>query len=183
MSSNPTPSPDVLQRASRVQAIFMDVDGVLTRGLIVYDDAGGELKHFNALDGQGIKLAHLAGIRTGVITARESQAVRRRARELGMASATLACEKKLPAFRAVAAELGLEPEQFCYIGDDLPDVPVLRRAGLAVAVVNAVDEARDAAHYITTRHGGEGAVREVIDLVLRARGLYDVALERLWAEE
>lgn len=178
-----SPTPEILERARRIEAILMDVDGVLTPGTIVYDSSGNEVKYFHALDGQGIRLAHMAGIQTGVISLRDNPAVRRRVSELGMSCVYLGENKKPRAFRDATAQLGVDPSQICFIGDDLPDVPCMRQAGLAVAVANAADEVQAEAHYVTRRAGGQGAVREVIDLVLRARGLYREITESLWAED
>ncbi|MCP4642564.1 MAG: HAD hydrolase family protein, partial [bacterium] len=160
-----------------------DVDGVLTNGELIFDSNGVETKHFHAHDGLGVRMASLAGLQTGVLSARDSLVVRRRAEQLGMDHILLGRQKKLPAFREVLATTGLRPEEVCFLGDDLVDIPVLRAVGLAVSVPNAVDATKDCAHYVTRRAGGEGAFREAVELVLRAQGRLDEAVEKLWAED
>ena len=172
--------PDVIKRAQKVKIILMDVDGVMTRGMIVYDSNGLEIKHFNAHDGLGIKLALLAGLKTGIISARESGTIRTRANELKMDYLYLGRDKKLDAFRELQKDLNLEPEDFCFIGDDLPDIPVLKQVGFAVAVKNASAMTRKVAHYVTEKDGGEGAVREVVEIILRAQEKLDWAIDKLW---
>ncbi len=169
-------SQDVLERANRVRVILMDVDGVLTDGSIVYDSNGVEIKHFNAQDGLAFKLASAVGLRTGFISARESGAIHRRAQDLGVDFMHLGSYRKLAAYQQLKNSLKLSDEYFCYIGDDLPDIPVLRQVGLAVAVRNATELVKETAHYITQRSGGEGAVREVVELILNAQNLLEKAV-------
>lgn len=176
-------SADALQRARQIEAILMDVDGVMTAGMIVYDANGLEIKHFNAHDGLGIKMAHLAGLKTGIISARQSGTVRKRASEIGIDFLYLGHDKKLPAFDHLQKEVGLRPEKFCFIGDDLPDLPVLRKVGLAVAVRNATGRVKEEVHYITQLKGGEGAVREVVEVILEARGLLEAIVSKLLEQE
>ena len=158
----------------------MDVDGVLTRGDIVYDSNGLEIKHFNAHDGQGIKLARMAGLKVGIISSRESGTIRFRATELGMHYLYLGKEKKLRAFQELKQETGLKTDNFCFIGDDLPDFPVLNEVGLGVAVNNAVPLLRKNAHYVTSLGGGEGAVREVIEIILDSQDLLENTMQKIW---
>jgi len=139
-----------------------------------------EIKHFDAHDGQGIKLAKAAGLKTGIISARESGTIRKRATEIRMDYLYLGQDKKLPAFVELKEKLKLASENFCFIGDDLPDIPVLREVGLAVAVRNATAPTKEAAHYITRRPGGRGAVREVIELILDAQGSMETAVRKIW---
>lgn len=176
-------SDEVMERARRLKGIFMDVDGVLTAGMIVFDANGVEIKHFNAHDGLACKMATLGGLQTGIISARESGTIRHRAREMGVTNLYLGRQYKLPAFRELLKNLNLQPEECCFIGDDLPDVPVMKQAGLAVAVNNATDIPKEVAHYITRKNGGEGAVREVVELVLKAQGSYESVLKQVWGEE
>lgn len=158
----------------------MDVDGVLTKGMIVYDSNGIEIKHFDAHDGLGIKLARIAGLQTGIISARESETIRKRAQELGIDYLYLGQDKKLEAFKRLQNELKLNNEDFCFIGDDLPDIPVLKEVGLGVAVKSATETTKSAVHYITEKCGGEGAVREVIEIVLEAQGKLNQTIQKVW---
>ncbi|MBP3957055.1 HAD-IIIA family hydrolase [Gemmata sp. G18] len=161
---------DLSQRAAAIELLLLDVDGVLTDGRVVYADDGRELKFFHVRDGSGLKLWRAAGKRAAIVSGRDSRAVERRAAELGIHPVLQGRENKLRAFEDVLAQTGLNPEQVCAIGDDLPDVPVLRRCGLAAAVADACPEARAAAHYVTAVPGGHGAVRELIEWLLRAQG-------------
>ena len=174
-------SAEILKRARMIEVILMDVDGVLTAGMIVYDSNGLEIKHFNAHDGLGIKLARIAGLKTGIISARGSGTIRKRASEIGIDYLLLGRFNKLTAFRELQKQLKLKPENFCFMGDDLPDVPVLRQVGLAVAVRNAMDLVKENAHYVTQKKGGDGAVREVTELILNARGLLESAIDTIWS--
>ena len=164
----------VLKRAKNVRLLLMDVDGVLTDGGIwlMASPGGGlvEAKCFNSLDGAGLVQIRQAGIETGVITKRSSEALARRARELSMAFVFQGVEVKLEAYREIIAATGWRDEQVCFIGDDVTDLPVLVRVGLAVAAANAHEEVRKRAHYTTRSRGGHGAVREVTDLILKAQG-------------
>ena len=146
------------KQAANVELILSDVDGVLTNGGIVFDNEGIETKQFHVRDGLGIKLWQKAGYKFGVLTARTSQIVRLRANELGVEIVRQGFEEKLSAALEVIQECNLTPEQTCYIGDDLPDLPVIRNVGLGIAVADAVDDVRQAAHYVTERGGGTGAV-------------------------
>ncbi len=173
-------SPALRKRAARIRLMLTDVDGVLTDGHIYLqslpDGSAVEMKVFHSLDGAGLKLARLVGLRTGVITGRDSAAVTRRAQEVGMDFVSQGRAEKLGAYEEILRRAGLKDEEVAYVGDDLPDLPVLARAGLAVAVANAVPEVRKAAHYVTARSGGSGAVREVIELVLKAQGKWAEAI-------
>ncbi len=171
-------SPDVLARARAVRLVILDVDGVLTDGRIIFGTGGIELKAFDVQDGHGVKLFHRMGLRTAIITGRKSDIVTRRAEELGIADVIQGALNKLAAYQDVLARHTLTDAQVACIGDDVTDLPLFARAGLAVAVRGAVPEARAAAHYITRRAGGRGAVREVLDLILKAQGLWDEVLAR-----
>jgi YrbI family 3-deoxy-D-manno-octulosonate 8-phosphate phosphatase len=149
--------------------ILADVDGVLTDGGIVFDNQGIESKKFHVRDGLGIKLWRRAGYKFGVLTARNSHIVKVRANELGVDIVRQGFEDKLAKALEVIHECKLSPEQVCFIGDDLPDLPVMQRVGYGAAVADAVKEVRDSADYVTRVAGGHGAVREVIEVVLKAK--------------
>jgi 3-deoxy-D-manno-octulosonate 8-phosphate phosphatase (KDO 8-P phosphatase) len=152
----------------------MDVDGTLTDGRVWLhsepDGTATEIKGFSAHDGAGLKMAHDAGLRTGLITGRDSPAVSRRARECDMEFVYQGRATKIGPYEEILKAAGATDEETAYIGDDLPDIPILSRVGLAAAVANATPETKHAAHYICKRSGGEGAVREVIELILKAQG-------------
>ena len=161
-----------------IEMLLMDVDGVLTDGSITYGDQGTELKTFFVRDGSGLKIWTGLGKRAGIITGRRSPLVDRRAAELGIATVVQGADDKNAALDAVLARERLRPEQVAYVGDDLPDVPVLARCGLAVAVADACREAQAQAHYVTRAAGGRGAVRETIEWILRGQGLWRQALAK-----
>ncbi len=169
-------------RCGRIEMLLLDVDGVLTDGGIIYGDNGLELKKFHVRDGSGLKIWQYVGKRTGIITGRTSQVVAVRAAELGIDPVYQGAAEKLPAFRRLLAETGLCPEQVCFIGDDVPDLSVLVNCGLAVAVADACPEVRVAAHHVTRRAGGRGAVRETIELILRCQGHWQRIVERFRSE-
>jgi 3-deoxy-D-manno-octulosonate 8-phosphate phosphatase (KDO 8-P phosphatase) len=175
----------VLRRARKVRVLLMDVDGTLTPGYVCLqtfpDSSVAEMKMFNAHDGAGVKLASIMGLRTGLITGRDSPANARRAREMGMEFVIQGQPKKLESYKAILIRAGVTDDEVAYIGDDLPDLPLLGRAGLAVAVADAVVEVKRVAHYITTLRGGEGAVREVVELILKAQGKWKKAIPQAMA--
>jgi 3-deoxy-D-manno-octulosonate 8-phosphate phosphatase (KDO 8-P phosphatase) len=156
--------------AKKIRLLAMDVDGVLTGGGIIFDCRGNELKVFNVKDGHGIKMAQAAGIVVAFITGRSSKAVERRARELGVTELFQGSNGKLAVYEALLEKYGLEDSQAAYIGDDIVDIPVLKRVGLPVAVADATEEPRRHAVLVTAKRGGEGAVREVTDLLVKASG-------------
>jgi 3-deoxy-D-manno-octulosonate 8-phosphate phosphatase (KDO 8-P phosphatase) len=166
------------RRAALVEAIVFDVDGVLTRGDIIYGSEG-EWKTFNVQDGMGFELARQAGLKLGIFSGRASAAVRRRAKELHIHALAEGVKDKGAAIGELLEKLGVQPEHVCYVGDDLPDLPALAIAGFPVAVANAVDEVRKAAAWVTTKRGGDGAAREVIEFVLKAKGLWLKVLQRI----
>jgi len=161
---------DALARARRVRFLTCDVDGVLTDGKIYIDDHGHEMKAFSALDGVGLNLLARADIVVGWITGSAAPAVVHRARKLGVAHVVMDAADKLAAWESLRAQLGIAPEACAHIGDDLPDVPVFRACGFALTVPHAPAAVREHAHYITSREGGAGAVREVAELILAAQG-------------
>ncbi len=158
--------------------LVLDVDGVLTDGGIVYTDRGEEIKTFHVRDGSGIRLWTTLGKKAGIITGRRSAIVERRAAELGIAFLTQGAEDKKGALLEMLAAANLTPERVAAIGDDLADVPMLRACGLAVAVADGCAEAKEDADYVTTARGGRGAVREVIELILRAQGAWQEIVAR-----
>ena len=168
----------VLKAASQVRLLITDVDGVMTDGGIIIDNQGNELKCFHVRDGHGIKLLLRAGIGVVIVTGRESEAVSRRAAELGIIEVYQGVKVKMKTYERVIKEHRLKDEQMAYIGDDIVDVPVLRRVGFSVAVADAEDYVKDAAIMVTKRGGGRGAVREVADLLLRAGGYWDAVTGR-----
>jgi 3-deoxy-D-manno-octulosonate 8-phosphate phosphatase (KDO 8-P phosphatase) len=167
---------EVKRRARAIRVLLMDCDGVLTDGRIILLPGGDDIKLFDAHDGQGLKLAARAGLRTGVITIRYSRTLERRAAEVSVHHLYQGVERKIEAYERIRQEEGVRDEEIAYIGDDLPDLPPMRRAGLAIAVANAVEDVKHAAHYVTHHEGGRGAVREAIELILRAQGKWERVL-------
>lgn len=168
-------------RLARVQLLLLDVDGVLTDGGVTWTNDGVEQKTFSIRDGLGIRLWQQAGGRTGIITGRSSRVVQLRAEELGIGIVRQGIGDKLEAATAVLAEQGLGWEQAAFVGDDLPDLPVVMRCGVGVAVADACPELVAAATLVTRRPGGRGAVREVIERLLEARGQWDAIVHRFAA--
>ncbi len=167
-------------KLKKIKLLVMDVDGVLTDGKIVVDAQGKELKFFDVQDGFGIVLLRQAGIKTAIISARSSPALTARAKDLKIDKICQDAYPKTNAYERLIQELGYADAQVCFMGDDLPDLPVLKRVGFAVAVPNAVDELKKVAHYITIRRGGAGAVREVVELILKAQGTWkDIVAQQM----
>lgn len=160
----------VRKKAQKIRLVLLDVDGVLTDGAIMIDDRGVETKRFHVRDGQGITLLKHYGIEVGFITGRSSHAVGLRAKELGVRIVYQGVENKARAYDEIKRETGLKDEQIAYVGDDSVDLPVLRQSGLAVAVKDCWPELKNAVDYVTECEGGKGAVREVMELLLRANG-------------
>ena len=165
------------RKAAAVEAIIFDVDGVLTSGAIIYGPEG-EWKIFNVQDGHGFKMAARAGLKLGVLTGRSSAVVDRRMKELGVEYYEQGAMNKGEALPRLLEAMKVNALCTCYVGDDVIDLPAMRRAGLAVAVANAVDEVKAAADVVTQKKGGEGAAREVIEMVLKAKGLWRDAMKR-----
>lgn len=186
MSDLSLASPDVLARARNIKLFLMDVDGTLTDGgvcLISSTVAEGtgpaiisEMKVFNAQDGQGLSLAHTMGIKTGFITGRRSPAVAKRADELKVTFVYLGQATKMQAFEESIKKAGITEEEVAYMGDDLPDIPLARRARLAVSVADGAPELKAVCHYTTRRLAGKGAAREVVELILKAQGRWEEAV-------
>jgi 3-deoxy-D-manno-octulosonate 8-phosphate phosphatase (KDO 8-P phosphatase) len=167
----------LLERAARIRMLVLDVDGVLTDGRLYFDDQGNETKAFCTRDGLGMRALQSQGILLAFITGRQSAIVSHRAAQLGVNHVYQGRNDKLNAFNELLSDTGMEERQVCYAGDDWIDIPVLDRAGLAVTVADADPVVKNCVHWITTRNGGHGAVREICDLILAARGLDQKVLE------
>lgn len=165
-------------RLKDIRLLLLDVDGVMTDGGIIYDGNGLETKVFNVKDGHGIKMLQRCGIEVGIITGRTSRVVDFRAKELGIEHVYQGALKKLESYDDVKMKTGLSDAQIAYVGDDVIDVPVMRRVAFAAAPADGLADARNAAHYVTSAAGGRGAVREVCDLILKGRGLWDEVTAR-----
>ncbi len=168
---------DVLEKASLIRLVILDVDGVLTDGSLYLGNSGEELKTFNIKDGLGIKLLMQSGVEVGVITGRSSTLVAQRMESLGVQHVYQGRHEKLPAYQELVTKLGLQPEQVAYVGDDLIDLPLMRRTGFAVAVQDAHSLVKQHAHWQTPSAGGRGAVREVCELLMKAQGTLDEAYQ------
>lgn len=175
-------SPALKKRAAQIKLILMDVDGTMTDGGVTLlsqpDGTALEIKTFDAHDGQGLTLAQTAGLRTGCITGRESAALRRRAQEMKMEYVYMKIALKIPAWEEILRKAELPDSAVAFIGDDLPDMPLLRRAGLAVAVGDAVPEVKKISHYTTKALAGRGAVREAIELILKSKGIWEEMINK-----
>ena len=171
---------DLSLRAKRIKLLLMDCDGVMTDGRIMLLENGDEQKTFNVRDGHGIVLFHRAGLKTGIISGRSSDFVQKRARELGMPQEFVwqGCHNKIETFEDVLIRAQLEASEVAFIGDDVTDIPIMQRVGFAVAVADAVEETKQAAHYITEQKGGHGAVREVTELILKSQNRWDDLMKR-----
>ena len=175
-------SPQLKRRAAQIKVLLMDVDGTMTDGGVILlsqpDGTALELKTFDAHDGQGLMLAHTAGLRTGCITGRESPALLRRANEMSMEFVYMKQPVKTPAYEEILRKTGVRESEVAFVGDDLPDLPVMQRAGLAIAVGDAVPEVKKAAHFTTKAHAGKGAVREAVELILKAKGVWKEMIDK-----
>ena len=168
----------IQRRASRIKLLLMDCDGVLTEGQVWILENGDDQKTFNVRDGFGLTLLHRAGLKSGVISGRTSSALDRRARDTRMEFVRQGREDKLNAFEEVLALAERKDTEVAYVGDDLVDIPLMKRVELAVAVADAVPEAKSHAHYVTNARGGKGAIREVVEIILKAQGRWDDQLAR-----
>ncbi|MBO9536680.1 HAD family hydrolase [Herbaspirillum sp.] len=169
-------APAVLAKAAATRLMIFDVDGVLTDGGLFYGEDGESVKRFNALDGHGIKMLQQFGVAAAIITARQSPFVQRRARDLGIAHVFQGAHDKRLAFRDLLQHTGLQAADCGYLGDDIIDLPVLTKVGFKACVANGHREVKARADYVTSATGGNGAVREICDLVLAAQGNYEAAL-------
>ena len=163
---------------SQIQLLVVDVDGVLTDGALIVNADGSESKTFNALDGHGIRLWRRAGLKVAFLSGRNSEPTNRRAEQLEVDYCIQDCHDKLSALKELLGQAGLSADKAAYIGDDLPDLPAIRYVGFAVAVANAVDQVKRFADYVTTRPGGSGAVREVIEYILKNTGKWQELMKR-----
>jgi 3-deoxy-D-manno-octulosonate 8-phosphate phosphatase (KDO 8-P phosphatase) len=166
------------QRCQAVEMLLLDVDGVLTDGRIIYADNDVEVKAFHVRDGSALKLWRMQGMRAGIITGRTSRVVEIRAAELGLDPVVQGAADKLAAFRDVLARTGHTRDQVCYVGDDMPDIPVLLNCGVAVAVADACPDVAACADYVTRTPGGGGAVREAVEWLLRCQGRWQTVLDQ-----
>ena len=175
-------SPALKKRAAQISLVLMDVDGTMTDGSVTLlsqnDGTALEIKTFDAHDGQGLTLAQTAGLRTGCITGRESAALLRRAHEMKMEFIYMKQPVKMPAYEEIVQKAGVSDPAVAFIGDDLPDIPLLRRVGLAVAVGDAVPEVKQVAHYTTKALAGHGAIRETIELILKSKGIWEAMIDK-----
>ncbi|MFH1411326.1 MAG: HAD hydrolase family protein [Candidatus Omnitrophota bacterium] len=169
---------DVIERAKKIKALVMDVDGILTDGRIIYGTYGDEIKNFDVNDGLGIMLAKRAGLKCIILTAKASRTVRKRAKELRIDKVYENFHYKIHALTKIMNKFKLKSDEICFMGDDVIDIPVLKRVGLAVTVPNAMDEVKTYAHYMTKKSGGRGAVREVCDFIIKAQGLWNGVTKR-----
>jgi len=164
-------------RIKKIKAALFDVDGVMTDGGIIFDSNGYEVKKFNTQDGLGIFLAREAGLLTGIITGRSSEVVERRAQELNVHFLSMGKKNKLNPYNEYKRQFNLADEEVAFIGDDLLDLPIMLHCGFAVCVYNGVDYVKERAHYVTKASGGMGAVREVIELILKCQGKWELFLD------
>ncbi len=169
---------DVVSRCRPIELLLSDVDGVMTDGGVIFDNQGIEIKRFHIRDGLGVKIWQRLGHQFGLVTGRASHIVQLRAAELGVDLVRQGVEDKLQAVKQIVAERHLRPDQVCFVGDDLPDLPVLKYVGLAVVVGDGSEDLQRQAHYVTKAHGGRGALREVVELVLKAQGRWDDVLQK-----
>ncbi len=163
-------------KIKKIKLLALDVDGVLTNGKIVLDNRGKELKYFDVQDGYALVQLRKSGILTAIISARSAPSVTARAKDLKIDKVYQDAYPKLDAYQKLLRDFNLKDDEICFAGDDLPDLPVLRRVGFAVAVANAVKEVKDIAHYVTKNFGGDGAVREVIEMILKGQGKWEKVL-------
>ena len=168
---------ELIEKAKNIKCLICDVDGVLTDGLLYIDSLGNETKSFNVQDGMGLKLLMAAGIEVAVITTARTGVIEHRMQQLGITHYFKGQVDKRKAYQQLKKNLNLHDEQFAYIGDDLPDLPIIRQVGFGVAVANAVAEVKEFAYWQTKQTGGRGAVRELCDLILHAQNKTELALE------
>lgn len=159
--------------AAKIKALVLDVDGVLTDGSLTFDEEGKEYKTFNAKDGQGIVMLNKTGFITAIITARENGTVRHRFKNLGMTKLYEGSKNKIASLKELMKEFNLQPEEIAYMGDDLPDICVLKTVGLPCCPADATEEVKKYAKFVSSKNGGRGAVRELCDLILKSSGKYE----------
>jgi 3-deoxy-D-manno-octulosonate 8-phosphate phosphatase (KDO 8-P phosphatase) len=164
---------ELIEKAKKIKMLVLDVDGVLTDGRIIYDSSGRDMKFFEVHDGLGVYCLKKAGIKTILVTAKGSRAIRPRARDMQVEGVYENIFPKTVVLERILKKYGLNAEEVCFVGDDLVDLCLMRKAGLSIAVFNAVPEIKQAASYVTLRRGGHGAVREVAELILKAQGKWE----------
>jgi 3-deoxy-D-manno-octulosonate 8-phosphate phosphatase (KDO 8-P phosphatase) len=169
---------EVRERAAKVRLLILDVDGVLTDGRIIMDHKGREIKAFNVRDGHGLRLLREAGIEVAILTGRSSPVVQKRADDLGILWVRQGIHDKVGAYQEIARKMGITDDEACFIGDDLVDIPLLKRVGIPIVVGDGAPEAKRFARYVTQSSGGKGAVREVCDLLLQTQGKWEAVLRR-----
>ena len=181
MTADPPESPALADRCAGIALLLVDVDGVLTDGVIAIDDRGVETKHFHVRDGSALAIWRGLGRPAAILSGRKAEAVEHRARELGIGPVIQGVKEKRGPFLGLLRDLGLEARQVCYVGDDLADLPVLLAAGLAACPSDAAAEVREVAHLVLDTPGGRGAVREVVEVILKHQGIWDdlVARQRI----
>ncbi len=172
----------MVEKAKMIKLVILDVDGVLTDGSLIVGDSGEELKIFNVRDGLGVTLALSAGLKVAFLSGRYSQAVANRAKDLRVEEVHQGVANKLAVYESLLKRFSLKDDEVCYVGDDLSDIPPLQRAGLSCAVADAAEEVKKAAKRVTENPGGKGAVREVIDFILKSAGLWEQAAARVSSE-
>ena len=172
---------EVLIKAKNIKLVIFDVDGVLTDGSLFYGDDGQEYKAFNSRDGHGMKMLQQSGVQIGIITGRTSEVVLHRMKNLNVQHIYQGRLEKLPAFEELIGKLDLVPEQVAYVGDDVVDLPIMIRAGLAITVPNGHDMAKQHAHWITSQPAGAGAARDICEMIMKAQGTYDAAMAKYLA--
>jgi len=166
-------------RIKKIKVVVCDVDGVLTDGKIIYDSAGREIKNFNVQDGMGLGALRKMGLKLAIISSRNSKVVAPRAKELRIDHVYIGVDPKIKAYEDLLKKLKIKADQVCFIGDDLADLRAMQRSGLAIAPANAVAEVKKIAHYVTKKSGGDGAVREAAELILKGQGLWSVFLKQI----
>jgi len=169
---------DITERAKKIKLLLLDVDGVLTDGRIIYGDYGDEIKNFDVNDGLGVALVKRSGLKCAIVTAKGSRVVKRRAREIGIDKVYRNFHYKIKALEDVKRRFRVNEEEICYMGDDITDIPLLKRIGLAISVPNAMDDVKKISHYTTKKMGGRGAVREVCELLIKAQGKWEEVTRR-----
>ena len=174
--TTPLSDPEIVARAAKIKLIVFDVDGVLTDGSLYLSDDGQETKAFFALDGHGLKMLKRSGVEIAIITGRHSQLMHHRVKNLGIEHLYQGVEDKLEAFAELTKKLGYSSEQVAAMGDDVVDLPMMRRSGLSITVPGALERVKQYAHYVTRLPGGKGAAREVSELIMRAQGTLDTQL-------
>ena len=167
----------IAEIAKNIRLLILDVDGVLTDGSIILDNKGNEFKAFHVRDGHGIKMLIKAGIRVAIITGRRSKVVERRAKELGIAEVYQKCYNKIEAYNHIKSKFSLRDNEIAYIGDDIVDLPLIKRVGLSFAVADSPEEVKSLTSAVTKNRGGRAAAREVTDIILKAKGLWNKVID------